>query len=976
MNIQIGENTYNHKSKMDTSDYANYTYSKNSVQKNDYIKDKGKTDKLWNMTASDAIYSNTGSSFATLMSEGDGDAKSSMAAIPDSTLEKNYMVVMSNTLSDEDFKKLGEDGFHPGDMEAGEMVTIVDRIKTTMAKSGQVIEGYNDDMDMETLEAITGSAAYAEAIASAFRDKAVPMTEANVSETSRALDMAEKLVPVDGDIARYMVSENMQPTIENIYKAEHSGAGKGTREKAEYYVDRSGYLNKAADDKGLDSLDTSMKNIIASAGYEVNEENMSIARDIVSNGIALTEEALDIYRDIKALKIPVNIEDVADRIASTIADGRRPGEASLTDAESLLDKASRLVEEAGSITDEDIENVVSSDRPLTLRSLTNSDTVTDRADVINNQDIISAKRLVNEIRLSMTVSSTYVLLKNNISVDTTELSLLVDELKEAENRQFESVFGKQFVADKEGISKLFDDTVNKVSELKDMPIAAIGRFAFRSSVTLNIAYEEASNLAREYKAASLEYEKMFTEVRTDLGDSIRKAFRNAEDILGEIGLERNEDNAKAVRILGYNQMEITSQNISIIRDAVDKVEGVIARMQPASTLELIRQGVNPLEVDLDELSERLRTMDTTDNEPERFSVFLNKLDEAGSITSDERQSFIGIYRMINAIEKNDSAAIGTLINSRAEINFKNLLSAVRSGKHKGLDVKIDDNNGELEQLITKGISISEQIGKAYSSKSLGEEIRDIRSMDESYQEIKNYLEDMGIRSTINNMQATKSLADGSGRLFAGAKKNIKSSKLPEFENITSKIIENFTDKDSATSAYDEMAERLKELVNAEALDVTNTINLKEMSFSLKQLFVATKLTRDEYYEVPMNIGEEVSSVSIRITHGDDKGVRISFSSERYGNVSGKFWPGTNGYEGLFQTDGTGEIASDDIKASLMESYDNSDLSVSDIIFNDTSTVNLNILTGQADNNSSDVDAKSSTADMYKLAKVFIETLSR
>ena len=124
----------------------------------------------------------------------------------------------------------------------------------------------------------------------------------------------------------------------------------------------------------------------------------------------------------------------------------------------------------------------------------------------------------------------YFLLKNNISVDTTELSLLVDELKEAENRQFESVFGKQFVADKESISKLFDDTVNKVNELKDMPVAAVGHFAFRSSYSLNVVYEESAGLVREYKAASLEYEKMFTEVRQDLGDSIRKAFRNAEDI--------------------------------------------------------------------------------------------------------------------------------------------------------------------------------------------------------------------------------------------------------------------------------------------------------------------------------------------------------------------------------------------------------------------------------------------------------------
>lgn len=988
MNIQIGENTYNHKNALSNNDYSSYTYSKEGVHK-DFVRDRSKTEKLMNTAASDAIYSNTGSSFAVPV--GEIDAENTLSAIPDSTMQKNYMVVMSNTLSEEDYKELNKEGFHPGDMEAGEMVTIVDRIKTTMAKSGQVIEGFNDDLDMETLEAITGSTAYASAIKEAFAERNIPMTQANIVEASRALDMASKLSPIDDDTIKYMIAENMIPDIENIYMAQHSGASHGGIQKVEYYMDKSGYVNKAADDKDLSSLDTSIKNIIESAGYEASQENRDIAHSIVASGLALTQESFDVYRELRDIKIPVDMESAAKNIAAAIADGKRPSEVRLADSESLIDKATRLVDEVGNITEEDIEEVIGSDKPLTIRSLVNASQDVDsnidsnvNSNINSNiektysesQNLVTAKRLMTEIRLSMTVSSTYFLLKNNISVDTTELSLLVDELKEAENRQFESVFGKQFVADKESISKLFDDTVNKVNELKDMPVAAVGHFAFRSSYSLNVVYEESAGLVREYKAASIEYEKMFTEVRQDLGDSIRKAFRNAEDILGEIGVEKSEENAKAVRILGYNQMEISAENISVVRDAVDKVQSVIEKMHPASTLELIRQGVNPLEVSLDELQERLNRMERTDNEPERFSVFLNKLDESGAISEDEREAYIGIYRLINSIEKNDSAAIGTLINSRAEINFKNLLSAVRSGKHKGIDIKVDDNNGELEQLITKGISISDQINKAYSDKSIVDELKDIRKMDDTYQEVKNYLEDMGIRSTVDNMLATKSLSDGKSKMFQDVKKNIKVSKLPEFKEITSKVIREFADDKAAVSAYAEMSERLKDLVNSESLDVTNTINLKEMSFSLKQLFVATKFSRDEYYELPMNIGDEVSSVSVRITHGDDKGVKIAFASETYGSISGKFRPGSKGYEGLFQTDGASQVGIDTIKAMLMDSFADQDIEVSDIIFSNTTSVNLNILTGQADNNSSDVDAKSSTADMYKLAKVFIETLSR
>lgn len=980
MNIQIGDNTFNQKNQLHTNDYANYTYSKDSLYNNEFVKDKGKTDKLTHVTGADAVYSGNGSSFSVPVEE---DRNSySLSNIPDSTMQKNYMVVMSNTLSEEDYSNLSKEGFHLGDMEAGEMVTIVDRIKTTMAKSGQVVEGYNDDLDKETLEAITGSAVYAQAIAASFADNNVPMTKANVSETVNALDMAGKLMPIDNETVKYMLSEKMIPSIENIYMAQHSGASVGSIKRAEYYVDNSGYVNKSAETQDMKYLEDSIKNIIESAGYESNQDNMSMAKDMVSSGIALTQEAFDIYSELKAIELPVDVNVLADRIASTIADGKRPSEAGLLEKETLLDKANRLVDEVSSITDDAVKMVVAEDKPLTIRSLVNSGITpsnNDKSEDIsdnNSQNLLTARRLVAEIRLSMTVSSTYVLLKNNISVDTSELSLLVDELKEAENRQFESVFGKEFVADKERIASLFDETTSKVSELRDMPVAAIGRFAFRSSTSLNMVYEESASLAREYKAASLEYEKMFTEVRADLGDSIKKAFRNAEDILGEMGMEKSEDNTRAVRVLGYNQMEISRENISIIKDATDKVQSVIEKMHPSNTLELIRQGINPLEVDMDELENHLNKMESTDNEPERFSVFLNKLDEAGKITPEERESYIGIYRLINQIEKNDSAAIGTLINSNADINFKNLLSAVRTGKHKGIDIKVDDNNGEIMDLITKGISISDQINKAFSDKAMAEDIRAIRNMDGTYQEVKDYLENMGIRSTVDNMLATKSLSEGNSKIYKDIKKNIKASKLPEFGDITSRVLQEFNDKDSAINGFEEMSERLKDLVNTESLDITNTINLKEMSFSLKQLFVATRFSHDEYYEVPMNIGDEVSSVSIRITHGDDKGVSISFSSEMYGSVSGRFRPYKDGYDGLFQVDGSGEDSLDSMKDTLIDALREQNLNVIDIKFAGSSSVNLNILTDKSDNNSSDVDNSVSTAEFYKLAKVFIETLSR
>lgn len=952
MNIQIGENTYNQTGFIN-NDYEKYTYSKN-------------VSKTAGAVFGDAVAMSAGQ--VGMGSEIDNMEKS-MVNIPDSTLQKNYMVVMSNTMSESDFANLEKEGFKVGEMEPGEMVTITDRIKTRMAESGQVIRGYNDDIDSELLEEITGSTVYAEAISNSFNSMDVPFTEDNIVEGKEALNMASKIGPLDDKTIEYMVSNNMQPTIKNLYMAEHSGAGAGISKKADYYMDKSGYVNKVADANDYVSLDNDVKKLIESMGQELSEENIDIARNILASGSPLSQESFGLYKELKSLKLPEEINKLTDSIANAIKNGKRPMDAAINE-KNLLDEARDIVSRVSDITDDDIANTLASDKPLTLMSLENAGVVNEEAlRQVEEKSLVSASRLMNEIRLSMTVSSTYVLLKNNISVDTTELSKLVDELREAENRQFESVFGKQYVADKEKLTALLEETNSKVNDIKDMPVAMAGRFVARS-VTLNVVYSEGSELRAKFQAAGQEYEKMFTEVRADLGDSIKKAFRNAGDILSEMGLEASSANEKAVRILGYNQMSITEASIENVKSAVGKLENVINKMQPANTLRLIREGINPLEISLEELEKHLDSMDKTDNEPERFSVFLNRLDESKMITEDERQSFIGIYRLINSIEKNDSQAVGSLINSRAEINFSNLLSAVRSGKHHGMDIQIGDDTGVIEETILKGISISEQIGKAYHNADAVETARQAGSVSE---EVAKALENMEMGKTPDNLIAADALINKKSSMYKDIKKNIREAKLPEFKSIARSIVSSFTDKESAVSAWDDMADKLRDLVNSETTYVNDTIDLKSMSFSLKQMFVASRFARDEYYEVPMEVGEESCQVSVRITHGNDKGVRISLSSEAYGQLSGRFRLGSDGYEGLFQVDGAGKIDVNSKVEELMSSYQEASLNVSSITFTNSSHVNLNVFGDVADTINTDED-NISTADLYQLAKVFIETL--
>ena len=328
---------------------------------------------------------------------------------------------------------------------------------------------------------------------------------------------------------------------------------------------------------------------------------------------------------------------------------------------------------------------------------------------------IEARRQMEEIRLVMTQEANRQLLKSGYQIDTTELSQLVEALKATEANIKASLFQGETEQVNEQRAVWYEDTLTLTKELAAMPAALSGKIsASKTPFTLETLHQEGSILQSKYDKAGESYEALMTAPRKDMGDSIQKAFRNVDDILEDLGLETNDSNRRAVRILGYNNMEITQDSIQSVKEADMQVTGVIRRMTPATTLQMIREQINPLDMNLDELEEYLNEQDKdTGSDAEKFSTYLHKLDQSHAITEDEREAYIGIYRLFRQIEKTDGAAIGSVVASGAEMNFKNMLSAVRTSRHKNMDISIDDGFGGLEKLIAKGQAIDEQIMAGY-----------------------------------------------------------------------------------------------------------------------------------------------------------------------------------------------------------------------------------------------------------------------
>ena len=709
------------------------------------------------------------------------------AANSNAQSKKDFMIVMSSCVSGEDLQKMQEEGFTPGSTDVETYVTIVDRIKVTLAKAGVEVTGYNDNLDLDTIEQIVGSRTDAGALVNelvgklsdALQESDMPVTEENIAELVSAVMEASGIGELSDDAVKYLVVNGKAPTIENIYKAQYSST-ESIRQSQGYYSEGQGsygkYYAKKADSINWSNLEGRIDSVVKEAGLDTDAgtkaQAAANAKWLVESGIELNADNLNKVTELRNLPLPMSRDDIAAMCVTAMENGKAPSEADMRGERSVAEQAHEIAEQAGRISDEAVHAVAESGKEMNIKNLAQAQEQiekqqtdapqsesgqvgsadmagTERAtDTANEYDTdtaagganaealkeVQARRQLEEIRLMMTEEANRHLLKAGISIDTTELSKLVDALRAAEERINAVLFQGESAEENAERALLYEETLTRTKELSGMPAAVIGKILskFSQSTLLHIheagktlqnqlenqlnqqGNKNAGQNPEQQQKASAAYETLMTESRRDLGDRISKAFRNIDDILTDLGLETSESNKRAVRILGYNRMEINEDNINAVKEADSRVTGVISRMTPATTLQMIREQKNPLEMTMEELEAYLDSKDADPaRDAEKYAKFLQRLDRTHNISAEEREAYIGIYRMFRQIEKSDGAVIGSLVASGAQMNFKNMLSAVRTAADKNMDVRVDDGFGGLEQLITKGKAIDTQINAGY-----------------------------------------------------------------------------------------------------------------------------------------------------------------------------------------------------------------------------------------------------------------------
>ena len=871
---------------------------------------------------------------------------------------RNEMVVVANTTTTDDYNSAKDDGYDV-------IVTETDKIKAVLAKAGVDISIYGDSLSEEQLSDITGNVAVATMISNQLKTYDVPATDENISDCQNAIMQAKQLENISQDTKAYMVKNAMQPTISNVYKATYSSMqGAAAQQNTKYEIS----------DAQFENLKPQIYEILNDAKIEPNEENINQCRWLLNNQLDVTPENILLADKIDGIALNTGKTDdtfYAKSVAEAIALGGKAIDATMSQDGLVTDcaiKAENVLKEA---TPEDVISLETEKEPVTIENLAiaietrksqsdksgsgknnSNGNSRDTEQYNSSPDMIRAQRKLEEARLYMTAEANLSLLKKGISIDTEPIERVVEQLREQENKYYRAIFSDDSIKAADERVSAYENVTEVFEQLKQQPAYVLQPDSDQK--TVNEIYTDGQKLQQSFEKASQGYETLMTAPRADMGDSISKAFQNVDDILKDIGMDTIDENRRAVRILAYNNTDITEQNISRIKAVDEQVQRAFKDMTPAVTVEMIKKGISPLNMTMQEISDTARQIksENPDEKEQKYSEFLWKLEKQNGITNEQRESYIGIYRLITQVEMSDGAVIGALINQGADITMKNLLTAVRTKGKNRMDYKIDDDFSGIDT-TSKVTHIDVQIETAYNTNCLRdimdvispekmdfatderwldmtpeqlkqavwdakedkvlseryaqEQIRQFKEAVSSPENAYAFLEKYDFKTTASNLMAAT-------RIIKNPSESVKKLWERGDNAVIRKLLDDTLEQFSEAvktpvelaKAQEELAETAAHVMDNMIIEnkETGSLDIRQMKLLCSQLRMASGMAKQENYIVPVETSDgSVTGVNLRIVRGEDKKgfVDIFMEDSLNGRIAATFEVKENGVSGTIIT---------------------------------------------------------------------------
>ena len=528
------------------------------------------------------------------------------------------------------------------------------------------------------------------------------------------------------------LKENKTVNLDDLYKAKHSSGGE------------LAYKERISDDS-WESLKNEINKIFTNEEIADTEENKDIARLLVSNEIPITSTSMELVPFLRNLKQNVDMPNFISEAANNI---RRDMPLTYIDLnKTIYNKKSQalaasykgLMKDLPNITPDLTSVVESKNKPMTLENLreelhnpsvarldpyASGGEVVDRAAYINNRayiNNITHRRELAEIQLKLTSEASYRLVRKSIDINTMLLSNVVNNLRMMENeaygRTLVSMGADPSIQNIDRMSTIY----NNIEEFKPLSNKVFSDIINKETSFTIDGISRSNLLAKALEA----YDTFSTVPNTKYGDTFDKVQDQLPNVIKGLGLTPTDANVRAASILSRNMMDVTPENLVQVQVIDQKIEYVQDNLHPHIAASLIKDGLDPLSMHVDEIISYIDGFNNEYGTNLRDKIAEHILDGnlQKNLTPEDRESMISVYRMLNEIQKNDAASLGLNIKSGSDPTLGNLLNSSRyfsrtqggSTNYADININFVDGADQIESRQPSENSINSLLNSTHQS---------------------------------------------------------------------------------------------------------------------------------------------------------------------------------------------------------------------------------------------------------------------
>ncbi|MCL1997979.1 MAG: DUF6240 domain-containing protein [Turicibacter sp.] len=512
-----------------------------------------------------------------------------------------------------------------------------------------------------------------------------------------------------------LLQSNKEITPETVY----SNRYKGGRPQNDYLAN-------------WDSLEEQITRRFDRLGIQSNESNIDAAKFLIANNLPINRENVESTILLRNLQL-IPQEMLFEEVKTAILSGENPTDIKLMPLLSSLDMAEVLetVKSLPKLQPQDVRAVMEAGKTLNLEQIreaaelreiqqTMPTTPTASPENIENLrieippekldslELIKAQRQLAEIQWKMTVQAAVRLADKGISINTAHLQELVMQLRALERENNAGYLRAVGADDSRQNTLRMEDIFRTIQEIR--PVA----FHLNANISGKIMTNQVKfDLAGIHQAAKA-YEAMATTPSGRYGDSFAKIADQFEGFLKNINIDPTAENIRAASILSRNNIDIALSTIEAIKAIDAKIAAVMDRLSPMMAAQMLKEGFTPLDMHMDEMLDYIRKFEQQHgySGKDKIAQHIFEMDQSKILSEEERSGMIAIYRMLNLIHKNGSAALGMAMKQGVPLTLGNLMEAAKYYDGKKLDVSADDN---IKNALTQPTSIRSMLAQAHQA---------------------------------------------------------------------------------------------------------------------------------------------------------------------------------------------------------------------------------------------------------------------